>query len=275
MNRPEFPNSAIVRAPERILLKRGRWRWLDVKVRYGLWRHPGRGIVLIDTGYTAHVTQARGRSILLALYSALLRPRLVHDGSVSQRLAEEGVDAAAVKTVIVTHFHPDHISALKDFTGARFVVSAEAWDEIRRMSRWQRIHHAIFSELLPDDFEGRLIRLEPDDLRALPVGEGTGWDVFGDGSCFAVPLPGHAPGHLGVLWPMQTPPLLYAADAQWLWQAIAEDRAPPLLTGMVFSDEAAARDAEHFVRAFAAAGGDVVLCHDPDDFPLHNHSGEA
>ena len=81
--------------------------------------------------------------------------------------------------------------------------------------------------------------------------------------------------HLGVLWPMQTPPLLYAADTQWLWRAIAEDRAPPLLTGMVFSDEAAARDAEHFVRAFAAAGGDVVLCHDPDDFPLHNHSGEA
>jgi hypothetical protein len=59
-------------------------------------------------------------------------------------------------------------------------------------------------------------------------------------------------------------PLLYAADAQWLMQAIVEDRLPGWPARWTLEDPAAARVSARRISAFAAAGGEVVLCHEPE-----------
>ena len=117
------------------------------------------------------------------------------------------------------------------------------------------------AELLPD----AVIDLAGDAI--LPFGLGRGRDILGDGSVFSVPLPGHADGHTGLLFPAFDPPVLYAADVQWVWRAIAEDRPPRGPARAVYDDANAAMESLARVRAFAAMGGRVVLCHDPDPVP--------
>lgn len=64
-------------------------------------------IYLVDTGFSKETAAARGRNLLI-------RP--------ADALAEMGVDAAAIKDVILTHLHYDHAGTLGDFPAARFHV---------------------------------------------------------------------------------------------------------------------------------------------------------
>ena len=110
MIEPVFPISAHVRAPERLVLKGGRWKQVPIPVRYGLFEHPAAGTCLIDTGYTTRVTEGR-RSPPLSLYAGILRPALTQDA-----LPTRAPDASVI---LVSHLHADHVSALKDYPNAR------------------------------------------------------------------------------------------------------------------------------------------------------------
>ncbi|WP_291844563.1 MBL fold metallo-hydrolase [Maricaulis sp.] len=250
----DFPNSATVRAPEFLVLQGGRRRMLDIPVRYGVFRHTKVGTCLIDTGYSARVTGGT-RSLALRIYNALLRPRLT-----DQALPGARPDAS---TIILTHLHADHIAALRDYPGARILADRTALEHYLAMGS-RRLRHGVFAELLPDNVLERVEDIH--DLRQAraPLGLGPGRDVFGDGSVLAVPLPGHMRGHVGLCFARFDPPLLYAADAQWLHRAVMEDRLPGPPAAWVYDDAATTRDSARRIRAFVEKGGQVVYCHDPD-----------
>jgi len=261
MSTPRFINSAIVRVPERFVLRGGSWSRISVGVRYGMLVHPQFGPVLIDTGYGPRVTHGAQRSVALKVYSAVLRPRLVEYDLPLLALERAGYSPRDVQRIIVTHFHADHVAALRDFPNARFVASGVGWEAIGRMRKGQRIHSGIFAELLPTDFSSRLLPIETLTVRQAPFGLGMGRDIWGDGSCLAIDLPGHAIGHFGLLWPQSEPTLLYATDTTWLAEAL-DDRLPRGIARIVYADEAAMRTSTALVAAFRRAGGRVVLCHD-------------
>ena len=48
--KPVFANSAWVKAPEKLILRGGRWKQRYLRVRYGFFIHPTVGPILIDTG---------------------------------------------------------------------------------------------------------------------------------------------------------------------------------------------------------------------------------
>jgi glyoxylase-like metal-dependent hydrolase (beta-lactamase superfamily II) len=261
MRGPRFINSAIVRVPERLVLRGGSWGRIAVGVRYAMLVHPEFGPVLIDTGYGPRVTHGAQRSLALKVYGAVLRPRLVDNDLPLAALEQAGYSATDVQRIIVTHFHADHVAALRDFPNARFVASGTAWEAMSRMREGERLHSGVFAELLPTDFAGRLVPIEDLPERPAPLGLGMGRDIWGDGSCLAIDLPGHAIGHFGLLWPQGDPPLLYATDTTWMAEAL-DDRLPRGLARIVYADEAAMRKSAALVAAFRRAGGRVVLCHD-------------
>lgn len=261
MSALRFINSAIVRVPERIVLRGGSWGKIAVGVRYGMVEHPEFGPVLVDTGYGPRVTRAARRSAALKIYSAVLRPRLVEDNLPLTTIQRAGYAATDVRWIVVTHFHADHVAALLDFPNAKFIASGAAWEAIVRMREGQRLHSGIFSELIPEDFASRLLPIETLPERPAPFGLGTGRDIWGDGSCLAIDLPGHAIGHFGLLWTQSDPPLLYATDTTWLSDAL-DERMPTGIARIVCADEAAMRKSAWAVARFRQAGGSVVLCHD-------------
>lgn len=237
--------------PARLVLAGGRGQ-LDLAVRFGVLERPGRAPVLIDGGWP---DRGAGEVLALGLYRALLRPRL--DASRSPTAVLEGREPGAL---ILTHLHADHLGPARRLRGVPIHAPAKALDRALRHP-WRALRHGVLAGLLPD----RVIDLAGD--AALPFGLGRGKDVLGDGSVFSVPLPGHADGHTGLLFPAFDPPVLYAADVQWVRRAIAEDRPPRGPALAVYDDAAAAMQSLARVRAFAAAGGRVVLCHDPDPVP--------
>ncbi|QPC93735.1 MBL fold metallo-hydrolase [Mesorhizobium sp. INR15] len=262
-----FANSAWVTAAERLILRGGSWRSVRLRVRYGLIIHPRVGPVLIDTGYTPHVTSGADRGATLRLYGAMLKPELNLAGQPIPVLARFGLAPRDVNAVIVTHFHADHISGLSQFPNARFIASDAAWSRQKQKTAWQNLRHGVFPELFPADFENRLDGLSAKRRIAARGDIPGGADLFGDGSVVAVDLPGHADGQFGLLFPQMDRPLLYAVDVQWLLKALAQNRTPGFPARLLAEDFAAIEPSSAILRRFAATGGDVVFCHDPEVTP--------
>lgn len=252
--RPVFRNSAFVRAPERLVLRNGRWTQIDIPVRYGVFDHPSIGRCLIDTGYTRRVTEGP-RSLPLRLYAGILHPRLQQDALPTH---------TPIAAILLTHLHADHVSALHDYPDATLYADGAGIDHFLNASAAARVRHGVFRELLPDNLQTRVHRFEDCPLVEAPLGLGPARDVFGDGEVLAVPLPGHMRGHTGFVWPKLDPPLLYAADAQWLARAVMEDRAPGPPARWIMDDVRADAETRRRIAAFSRAGGEVAYCHDPD-----------
>lgn len=250
--KPHFPNSAFVKAPERFVLSNGRWSSIELPVRYGVFDHPKGGRCLIDTGYSERTLSGR-RSFPLWLYACLLRPKLT-PAALPQ--AEPHVD-----TIILTHLHADHVSALKDYPDAAIYADKVAVDSFLAGSWFGRTRHGVFAELLPSDLVDRVKSFQSLSQVEAPFGLGKARDLFDDGTVFAVPLPGHMHGHTGVLWPKMDQPLLYAADAEWLEKAIDDDRPPGVPAKWILHDVAAARETAQRLRNFKRCGGKIILCH--------------
>lgn len=253
--RPVFLNSAFVRAPEALVLRDGKWRGVDIPVRYGVFDHPGVGRCLVDTGYTRRVTTGR-RSLPLRLYAGILRPRLQPEALPNDQ---------PVAAILLTHLHADHIAALHDFPDATLYADGAGVDHFLDGGAAARIRHGVFDELLPETFQARVRRFEHCAAAEAPLGLGPARDVFGDGEVLAVPLPGHMRGHTGFVWPKLDPPLLYAADAQWLARAVMEDRSPGPPARWIMDDPNADAETRQRIAAFARAGGEVAYCHDPEN----------
>jgi glyoxylase-like metal-dependent hydrolase (beta-lactamase superfamily II) len=245
-----FHIQARIPVPARLVMAGARGR-LDLAVRFGLLERPGQAPVLIDAGWPERGT---GEGLALRIYRALLRPRVDPAKSPAKVL-----DGRVPGALLLTHFHADHLGPALSL-GVPIHAPAPALERARRHP-WRALRHGVMVALLPD----AVIDLAGDAI--LPFGLGRGRDILGDGSVFSVPLPGHADGHTGLLFPAFDPPVLYAADVQWVWRAIAEDRPPRGPARAVYDDARAAMESLARVRAFAAMGGRIVLCHDPDPVP--------
>ncbi|MDX8439900.1 MBL fold metallo-hydrolase [Mesorhizobium australafricanum] len=269
-----FANSAWMSAAERLILRGGGWQSVKLRVRYGLIFHPAAGPALIDTGYTPEALSGERRGRMLRLYGALLKPQLNAAEQVLAVLRRFGLAPDDIRTVIVTHFHADHISGLSLFRNARFIASDGAWARVKARTAGQNLRHGIFTELFPTDFEARLDGLS--DKRYVQASEGVpgGADLFGDGSVIAVDLPGHADGQFGLLFSGLDRPLLYAVDVQWLLTALTQNRTPGFPATLIAEDAAAIEPASAMLRRFLASGGEVMLCHDPAPTP-HDLTPEA
>lgn len=254
-------NSALVTVPGGLVCRGEGIERVRITVRYGLICRPNGRLSLVDTGYGRAVTEG-ARSTALRLYDFVLRPRLIPAASPAAALAAAGATPGDVESIVLTHFHADHIAGLRDFPDARLVANGRAAASILGMSHNRALHNGVFKELLPADLSHRIAPVEQCASRAVHPVLGSGHDVFGDGSYWAVPLPGHALGHFGLYWDAPEGPTLYATDAAWTTRALRDNRTPALSRRIVFDDCGAGTRTEDKLRQFIREGGTVHLCHD-------------
>ncbi|CAA0137527.1 N-acyl homoserine lactonase AiiA [Mycolicibacterium vanbaalenii] len=86
-----------------------------VELAYFLWcvRSADGTVVVIDAGFTDR---------------AACDHTIVDYVSPQDALDELGIDAAMVKTVVITHLHWDHMGGFESFPSARFLVARSEWD---------------------------------------------------------------------------------------------------------------------------------------------------
>nr|WP_283254684.1 N-acyl homoserine lactonase family protein [Luteimonas galliterrae] len=103
--------------------------------------------------------------------------------TVVDQLAKIGVEPAQISVVGISHYHLDHVGQAADFPQAKLLIGKGDFDVLGRPE-----HEARSEFFAPWLREGA-------DVEKV-VGD---HDVFGDGSVMMLDLPGHTPGHHGLL----------------------------------------------------------------------------
>jgi glyoxylase-like metal-dependent hydrolase (beta-lactamase superfamily II) len=174
-----------------------------------------------------------------------------------------GLEPADIRWVVLSHFHGDHIAGLHAFDRARVACSRQGLDAARAGGPWRALSSGVLRRLIPADLDARVCFFEDQPRVELPAAcrpftEGA--DLFGDGSLLATPLPGHCPGHWGLVARDQSDALHFlVADAAWSSRAIREDRAPPAVTTSFLGRTRPYRETLRSLHLMAANAPDLVV----------------
>ncbi|WP_443747854.1 MBL fold metallo-hydrolase [Asticcacaulis solisilvae] len=232
------------RHPEAMTLKGGHWCPVSFPALVGLIRHRTFGPILFDTGYDDRFFAAT-EPLPERLYRLATPVQFDSADSLPVQLARLGLTPDDIAGVFVSHFHGDHVAGLSNFPKARIVCAGEGLKRIRAGSRFGRVRKGLLSALLPGDIDGRAAFFEAMPRVRLNNDMGPfthGADVLGDGSLIAVELPGHCPGHWGLLIrPEGGKPVFFIGDAAWSIAAVADNRPPPAITTALLGETATYR----------------------------------
>ncbi|MCD8488418.1 MAG: MBL fold metallo-hydrolase [Desertifilum sp.] len=225
--------------PEAVVIRDGRWKTTQFPALFALISHPQFGAILFDTGYSDRFFQET-RQFPLQLYALTTPVYFKPEDSAVRQLQHQGIEAAAVRFIIISHFHADHIGGLRDFPNAQFICFKSAYEAVKYRRGISALKAGFLVGLLPKDFEQRAIFVEDKPQVALPLQYTpfeTGFDLLGDASLLAVELPGHATGQLGLFFSDASHQSYFLiADACWLSRAYQEFIKPHPIANLIFSD---------------------------------------
>jgi glyoxylase-like metal-dependent hydrolase (beta-lactamase superfamily II) len=163
----------------------------EMSVRSFLVVHPD-GMLLWDTGIAdAIAEQSAGEQVADTIVFRV-------PTTLRSQLEEIGQDPAGVDLIGLSHMHIDHVGNLDQFPAAKAVM---------QQAEYEAAYGPRAEELtyIPEAYAA----LDRERIETI-VGER---DVFGDRTVVMVPLPGHTPGHQGLLVTLRDAgPILLAGD---------------------------------------------------------------
>jgi glyoxylase-like metal-dependent hydrolase (beta-lactamase superfamily II) len=176
-------------------------------------RHPGHGLLLVDSGVEHAFVADPDHALLHGMIGSFAHlDKLKVHVDTGTWLAQQG---APVEGVLLTHFHLDHVLGLRDVP-ASVPVFVGAGDPHER-SFMNVLESGIYDAALEGKGPLREVSFTPDRDADF---EGVA-DVFGDGSFWAIWVPGHTPGSVAYLARTPTGPVLLTGDAchtAWGWE---------------------------------------------------------
>jgi N-acyl homoserine lactone hydrolase len=183
---------------------RDRWSETTLPVNSFLIERPD-GLVLFDAGQTALAAEP-GHLPSWHPFLRLARFELTAADEAAAQLVELGLQPRDVRTVVLSHLHTDHAGGLAPFATAEVIVTRSEWERATGVRGRLR---GYLPQHWPPGLQPRLVEFEP-----TPVGPFAGsLDLRGDGDLLLVPLPGHTPGHAGLLVRDEGRSWLLAGDA--------------------------------------------------------------
>lgn len=225
---------------ECLAFRGGRWQSTEFPSLCALIKHPSRGWILYDTGYSEHFLEAT-RVFPGRLYSLATPPKLPASECLLTQLRKKGIAASDIRLVLISHFHGDHVGGLRDFPNSSFIACRDDWRQVKDVAPWRGIFDGFLPTLLPDNFESRLHFVEDYpriDLPAWLLPFTHGYDLFGDASLIATPLPGHSRSQMGLVLRDQTDRIRFlVADACWSMPACKNKKLPSRLTNWLFANQ--------------------------------------
>ncbi len=231
--------------PQVMSIRDGSWLPVKFPALSMLLCHPSEGPMLFDTGYDPAFIEATHR-MPERLYRWMTPVTLSPGMEASAQVMRAGYDPLAVRHVILSHFHADHIAGLSAFPHATLHCSRAGFDQICGSSRFRAVRRGLLHALLPPDFASRARFFEDGPHVSLsaaykPFTDAV--DLLGDRSVLAVELPGHCPGHWGLAVENGSGQShFFVADAAWSMDAIRRNMPPPALTSAFLGNTAKARE---------------------------------
>jgi glyoxylase-like metal-dependent hydrolase (beta-lactamase superfamily II) len=181
--------------------------------------HPERGPIVVDAPF-GHEGPANAGEVIgsfLRRTGQKFRPQW----AIVPRIEQLGFRPSEVDDILMTHLHWDHTGGMKQLAHAHFWVSETEWDFATGLGPME----AVAEGYAPGDYRALQSRVRRLDLSD-EVDIAGGFDVFGDGSVEAVPLPGHSPGHVGYRFRLTDGrTIFFVGDAVFTLPQITEGRA--------------------------------------------------
>lgn len=249
---------------ECVTARGGDWKMIDFPSLCGLIHHPEQGWILFDTGYADHF-HAQTKTLPESLYRFALPISLPERQKLIAQLKRRGLEPEDISLIIVSHYHGDHVAGLRDFPHARFIATAQDSHDIQQLTKkpWRATLQGKLPKMLPEDYFQRLDHVEQFRLHTLPswlLPFEQGFDLLGDGSVLAVPLPGHSEGQLGLFLPDASGrPIFMVADACWSLQACQQGRLPSALAGLAIANSRSYADTFNSIRTLTNREPDLTV----------------
>jgi glyoxylase-like metal-dependent hydrolase (beta-lactamase superfamily II) len=167
--------------------------------------------------------------------------------SIVDQLKQIGVAPDRIGTIGISHFHFDHTGQAARFRRARLLIGQGDWDALK--SDDERLKGA----------RDHLANWLTGPGKAEPARGDV--DVFKDGRVIMLALPGHTPGHSGLLVRLASGPVLLTGDQYHFAEAVTNRGVPSFNTNR--ADTLASHD--RFDRIAANLKAKVVIQHEPRD----------
>lgn len=175
-------------------------------------RHPTRGLFLVDSGLERAFRDAPSKALVHGLGGELAHLEKMK----TRTLTGDWVAAQQepVRGVFLTHLHVDHVLGLRDLPASASVMVGPGDAKARSFE------NLFMAGVYDDALEGKR-PLEELAFRPDPSGLFAGvLDVFGDGTFWAISVPGHTAGSTAFVARTPSGPVLMTGDAchtKWGW----------------------------------------------------------
>ena len=254
------------RHPQVMTIRDGLFRPVDFPAVAMLILHPLEGAILFDTGYDPAFLTAT-EPFPERFYRWTTPVTLPTGKDAASQCQARGIAPGDVRHVILSHFHADHIAGIHAFPNAAIHCARAGLASANRGGRLSQTRRGILRSLIPADFSARA-RFFEDAARFALSRElapfEIGADLLGDNSLLAVELPGHCPGHWGLVlrdayWGLH----FLVADAAWSLDAIRRNSPPPAFVSTFLGNTLPSRDTLSALHRLSLRNPDVRLtpCH--------------
>jgi glyoxylase-like metal-dependent hydrolase (beta-lactamase superfamily II) len=211
-----------------------------IKLYFHALRHPTRGLYLVDSGVERAFRDAPSDALLHGMTAGLahLDKMTTHTLTGDWLAAHDG----PVRGVFLTHLHLDHVLGLRDVPASTPIYVGPGDAKVRSFEN-------VFLSGIFDASLEQKGPLEELSFRPDPSGRFAGvLDLFGDGTLWAIAVPGHTPGSTAFVARTPRGPVLLTGDAchtAWGWENGVEP-------GSFSSDKRASAASLASLRALAA-----------------------
>jgi N-acyl homoserine lactone hydrolase len=177
-----------------------------IQIYFYALRHPSRGLFLVDTGVERVQREGKPEALLSGVVG-----RVMDADKMKVRVDTaswlEGQKDQKLSGVFLTHFHLDHILGLRDIPKGVPLYAGPGETDTRQFQN-------LFVRGITDDALSGHGPLQSIGFRPDPDGKFAGIaDVFGDGSVWALHVPGHTRGSMAILARTPRGPVLMTGDA--------------------------------------------------------------
>jgi N-acyl homoserine lactone hydrolase len=214
--------------------------------------HP-EGVIVVDTGETAHASQPGyfpGWHPGVRAFREWVEP----DQEIGPQLEGLGISPGDIRWLVMTHLHTDHAGGLHHFPDTEILVTRTELEFASGLGG--RLRGYVANTHWPAWLRPTLLELEREPLGPFPQS----LPLTDAGDVTLVPVPGHTPGQIGVLVDEGDQTVFLAGDSSYTQDLMLRGK----VDGVGF-DDGAERLTHERIRAFAAANPTVYLvAHDPE-----------